>query len=192
VSGWLGFEIDTDQLHALIDELGLTERQAKFALSRALRRTATTLRVMSERGLKSELDVRKLTYLRRRLRFSRMNRGNFEGARLWFGTGDMPISALRGRIAETGDGAAFSGKAGSQSYAGGFVAKSKRGWTANRKTIFARKGGKRLPIAEAQLPVQDTMDVFIEDQVFDQVDRIFWNHFERDMMARARGFGRRE
>jgi len=188
----LHFDIDAKQIGDLITELGLTEKQAKFALGRAFRRTATTLRVMSERGLKSELDVRKLAYLRRRLRFSQFSRQNFAGARLWYGTGDMPVSALKGQINEAGDGATFSGKAGSHSYDGGFVAKSKRGWTKGRKTIFTRKGGKRLPIAEVQLPVKDRMDVFIEDEIFDQINEIFWRHFERDMLARAKyGVGQR-
>lgn len=188
----LHFDIDAKQIGNLITELGLTEKQAKFALGRALRRTATTLRVKSERGLKSELDVRKLAYLRRRLRVSKFNRANFEGARLWYGTNDMPVSALRGRIKESGDGATFNGKAGSHSYPGGFVAKSRRGWTKNARTIFERKGKKRLPIAEAQLPVQDRMNIFIEDEVFDQMNEIFWKHFERDMLARAKyGVGQR-
>ena len=188
----LHFDLDAKQIGNLITELGLTEKQAKFALGRALRRTATTLRVKSERGLKSELDVRKLAYLRRRLRFSQFSRANFAGARLWYGTNDMPVSALKGRIKETGDGATFSGKAGSHAYPGGFVAKSKRGWTKNGKTIFTRKGKKRLPLAEVQLPVKDRMDVFIEDEIFDQINEIFWKHFERDMLARARfGVGQR-
>lgn len=188
----LHFDIDAKQIGTLITELGLTEKQAKFALGRALKRTATTLRVKSERGLKSELDVKKLAYLRRRLRFSRFSRQSFEGARFWYGTNDMPVSALKGRVSEGGGGASFSGKAGSHTYAGGFVAKSKRGWTKNAKTIFVRKGGKRLPIGEVQLPVKDRMDVFIEDEIFDEINDIFWKHFERDMLARAKfGVGQR-
>ena len=189
----LQFDLDAKQIGQLVTELGLTERQAKYALARALRRTAATLRKMSETGLKSDLDIRKLAYLRRRLRFSRFSRGSLEGARLWYGTNDMPVSALRGSIRKTKDGASFSGKAGSHSYDGGFVGKSKRGWTKNRRTIFVRKSGKRLPISEVQLPVKDRMDIFIEDEVFDQIDGIFWKHFERDMLARAKfGVGQRD
>lgn len=192
MAGFIHFDLDAKQIGNLITELGLTERQAKFALGRALRRTATTLRVKSERGLRSELDTKKLAYLRRRLRFTNFSRANFEGARLWYGTNDMPVSALRGRVKETAGGATFSGKAGSQSFDGGFVAKSKRGWTKNARTIFTRKGKGRLPLAEVQLPVKDRMDTFIEDEVFDQINEIFWNHFERDMLARARfGVGQR-
>lgn len=183
------FDFDDKQLRNLINEVGLTDRQARAALSRALRRTATTLRVMSERGLKSKLDVKKLAYLRRRLKFSRFSRGTFEGARLWFGANDVPVSALRGSVTKTASGAAFSGKAGSHEFKEGFVQKSHRGWG---KTIFVRKGKARLPIEEAALPVQDEMNVFIEDEVFDQINLIFWKYFERDVFARARGFGRQD
>lgn len=179
----LQFDFDAKQIGNLITELGLTEKQAKFALSRALRRTAATLRRMSERGLKSELDIKKLAYLRRRLRFSRFSRGTFEGARLWYGANDIPVSALRGRIKKTGKGASFSGKAGSEEFAGGFVRKSRRGWG---RTIFVRKGKKSHPIGEVELPVKDKMDIFVEDEVFDQINDIFWKHFERDMTARAK------
>lgn len=186
------FDLDAKQIGDLITELGLTERQAKYALSRALRRTATTLRVKSERGLRDELGTKKMAYLRRRLRFSQFSRANFEGARLWYGTNDMPVSALKGKVQEGSGGASFSGKAGSHTYKGAFVAKSKRGWTKNGRTIFTRKSGKRLPIAEVQLPVKDRMDTFIEDEIFDQINEIFWNHFERDMLARAKfGIGQR-
>lgn len=192
IAGTLRFDFDAEQIGNLITELGMTERQAKYALSRALRRTAGTLRRMSERGLKSKLDVRKTTYLRRRLKFSRFSRASFEGARLWFGANDMPVSALRGKVKETSGGASFSGKAGQHTFDDGFVAKSRRKWTGGRRTILVRKGKKRLPIREAELPVKDEMDVFIEDEVFDQVNEIFWKHFERDMLARAQfGVGQR-
>lgn len=188
----LELEIDAGQINDLVEELGLTQKQAKFALARALRRTAGTLRRMSERGLKSKLDVRKMAYLRRRLKFARFSRANFDGARIWYGTNDMPVSALKGRVKKTRTGASFSGKAGNHEFDGAFVAKSKRSWTGGRRTIFARKSGKRLPIAEVQLPVQDDMNIFIEDEVFDQVNDIFWRHFERDMEARAKGFGNKD
>ena len=186
------FDLDARQINNLITELGLTERQAKFALGRALRRTAATLRKRSERGLMTMLQMKKLAYLRRRLKFSRFSKGTFEGARLWYGANDVPISALKGTIEKDGKGASFSGAAGSFSYPGGFVGKSKRGWTKGGKTIFTRAGAARLPIREAQLPVKERMDIFVEDEIFPQIEDIFWNHFQRDMTARARyGVGNR-
>lgn len=183
------FDIDGSQIEALRAELGLTEKQAKFALGRALRRTSATLKRQSERGLKSKLDVKKLAYLRRRLRLSRLKNGNFEGARLWFGANDMPVSALRGRLRKTATGASFSGKAGNHEFVGGFIRKSRRGWG---RTILVRKGKARHPLREASAPVKDEMDIFIEDEVFAEWDAIFWNHFRRDMEGRAMGFGNKD
>lgn len=183
------FDIDARQIEALRLELGLTNKQAKFALGRALRRTAATLKTRSERGLKSKLDVKKLAYLRRRLRMSRLQKQSFEGAQLWFGANDMPVSALRGRLTKAGKGASFTGKAGSHSFDGGFIRKSRRGWG---RTIFIRSGKARHPLREAAAPVKDQMDIFIEDEVFAEWDAIFWNHFRRDMQGRAMGFGQRD
>lgn len=180
------FDIDDRQIEALRVKLGLSEKQAKFALGRALRRTATTLRTRSERGLKSKLDVKKLAYLRRRLCVSAMKNHSFQGARLWFGANDMPVSALRGRRTKTAKGARFSGKAGNQEFSGGFIRASRRGWG---RTILMRSGKARYPVREAELAVKDEMDIFIEDEVFAEWEAIFWNHFRRDMEGRALGFG---
>lgn len=179
----LHFDIDADQLRGLAEELGATEKQAKFALSRALRRTAATLRKMSERGLRSELDIKKLAYIRRRLKSIRFRGSSFEGTKLWYGLNDMPVSALRGKVAKDRTGASFFGKAGSKSFRNAFVAKSAYGYG---RTILMRKGAARLPLEEAEMPVKDRMDVFVEDEIFVQVEAIFWKHFERDMTARAR------
>ncbi len=188
----LHFDFDDRKIASLITELGLTEKQAKFALTRALRRTATTLRVRSEKGLRSKLGVKRLGFLRRRLRFSNFSKGSFQGARIWYGANDIPLSALVGSMEQHNGWAKFKGHVGSLRVAGGFVGKSKRKWTKGAKTIFARVPGDRRRISEVQLPVKDTMDVFVEDEIFPQIDEIFWGHFERDMKARARlGVGNR-
>ena len=165
----LHFEIDAAQVNALIAELGVTEKQAKFALGRALQRTAATLRRLSERGLKSELDIKKVAYLRKRLKSVRFKGASFEGMKLWYGLNDMPVSALRGKMAKQRDGAQFSGKAGSKSFKGGFLAKSARGFG---RTIFMREGKARVPLREAEMPVKDRMDIFVEDEVFVQANRL--------------------
>ncbi len=179
----LRFEIDAQQVHALIAELGVTEKQAKFALGRALQRTAATLRRMSERGLKSALDIKKVAYLRKRLKSVRFRGGSFQGMKLWYGLNDMPVSALRGAVSKERDGARFAGKAGAKSFKGGFPAKSARGFG---RTILMRQSKARLPLREAEMPVKDRMDVFVEDHIFVQAEEIFWKHFERDMTARSK------
>lgn len=174
-------EIDGKQITALINELGLTERQAKAAMSRAVRRAAATLRRRAEKSLKSELDIRKMNYLRARLKSLRLQRTGFEGLRMWFGENDMPMSALRGRVTKTADGARFAGKAGTRDVEGGFISKAKFG-----RTIFKRVGAKRLPIEEQRVPVKEQMDALIEGELFAGVLELIWKNFERDMLARAR------
>lgn len=174
-------EIDARQIATLIAELGLTERQAKAAMSRAVRRTAATLRRRAEKSLKSELDIRKMNYLRRRLKSLRLERTGFEGIKIWFGENAMPMSALRGSIRKTKDGARFSGKAGTQDVPGGFVDRGKYG-----RTIFKRRGSARLPIDEQDVPVKTQMDALIEGELFADTLNLLWTYFERDMLARAR------
>lgn len=181
----LHFDLDEREISELLDAAGLNERQAKFALGRALNRTAATLRQRSAKGLKSELDIKRMAYLRRRLKSVKLRLSSGQGVRLWYGLNDMPVSTLRGSIQSTSDGASFSGKAGQETFKGAFINRGRYG-----RTIVKRRGAARLPIEEAAMPVKDRMDIFVEDQVFDQIDEIFWKHFERDVRARARGFGR--
>lgn len=180
----LRFEFDAKGLLDLVDELGATEMQAKFALSRALRRTAGALRRMSERGFKSELDLRKVAYIRKRLKTIRFGKASFEGAGLWYGLNDFPVSMYRGSVTDNKpNGATFSGKVGTHKFPNGFVAKGRNG---RGRSIFYREGKNRLPIKEASMPIKDKMDVFIEDEIFVKIDDLFWKFFEQDLNARVK------
>lgn len=180
----LQFEFDAKGLLDLVDELGATEMQAKFALSRALRRTAATLRRLSERGFKSELDLRKVAYIRKRLKSIKFRQASFEGAGIWYGLNDLPVSMMRGSIKENKpSGASFSGKVGNYSFKNGFVAKGQNG---RGRSIYYRETKARLPIEEARAPIKDKLDVYIEDQIFDKIDDIFWKFFEQDLTARVK------
>lgn len=172
------FEIEADGLARIGSELGATEKQVKLAFSRALGRTASTLRRMSERGLKDELQLRVLKFLRLRLKTLKMRKGKGEDIMLWYGLNDMPVGELKGRPTKTAAGASFRGK----EFAGGFKGKNKR----KQPTIFKRVGGKSHPIAEQEMPVKDKMETFVEDRIFDKADEIFWRHFEKDLAARVK------
>lgn len=180
MSGGLHFDIDTTQLRAAGVELGATERQVKLALHAALNRTATSLRTLAARGLKSELELRTVSLLRKRLKSIKL-RASKDGSsvQLWFGLNEMPVSWFKGRPKQTSSGAEMRG----QSFAGGFVAKST---FKGRRTVFKRTSKKRLHIAEQNLPIQDKAVVFIEDKIFDQTETIFWKYFTRDLDARVR------
>lgn len=179
----LFFDIDTDQLKVLQAELSLTENQARYSLSRALRLTAASLRKLALKGFKSELDVKKVAWLRRRLREVKFRNTSIAGTKLWYGLNDVPISTVKGRVSKTSTGASFTGKAGSASFENAFVTTSRKGYG---RTILQRIGKKAFPLREAELPIKDKMDVYIEDRVFDQVEDILWKHLSREMKARSR------
>lgn len=180
MSGGIEFDIDADQLWAVGEELKATDQQVLFALSVALRKTATTLRTLSARGLKSNLELRTIGLLRKRLKNLKFKTGAWYKVSLWYGLNDMPASWFKGTPKKTASGAAMRG----QEIAGGFVAKSK---FKGRKTIFKREGKERLPIEEQNLLVEDRAIVFIEDEIFTQTEEIFWKFFKRDLNARVNG-----
>lgn len=176
----LHYDLDASQLTAVANELGATGKQVKYSLTRAMHRTESTLRKMSSKGLQKVLQLRALTALRKRLKGLKLRRGkDGESFGLWYGLNPLPISSFKGRPAQGATGATFRG----QEYAHGFVAPSK---VKGKRTIFKRAGHGRLPIVEQLLPIEDAAMVFIEDEVFDKVLDIFWQHFERDLRARVK------
>lgn len=177
--GLLHFDIDADGLEQIILDLGATEKQVKFAMSRALARTATTLRTMAARKLKDELALRTISLLRKRLKSLRLRVSGGNGMTLWFGLNDMPASWFKGTPKKTADGASMRG----HDIKGGFVAKSEY---KKRRTVFKRIGKGRLPIAEQLLPITDKAQVIVEDEIFVQVETIFWKNFERELRARVK------
>lgn len=185
----LSVEVDWSGLVRVADELGATDKQVKFALSRALRRTEATLRRMSSKGLQKELELRAASVLRKRLKSIRLSKTGGLGAgndvTLWYGLNDLPVSAFKGRpVQDHARGASFL-RAGSAKHFGpdSFVAKSS---VKGRRSIFKRKGEDRLPIVEQLIPIENQAIVFIEDEIFDKVEVIFWQHFRRDLAARVR------
>ncbi|MBP0047654.1 phage tail protein [Marinobacterium sp. AK62] len=181
----LEFDIDYQQIVDLQDELGATEQQIQQAYSRAINRTAGTLRKMSNKGLKDELELRNTKELRKRLRTIRIRKGKLlDAVTLWYGTNDMKVSAFKGSPKASRGGASFRGT----EFPGAFIAKGKGG----PRTIFKRKGQERLPIIEQTLPVKDQMDVYLEDEIFTELESIFFKHFTADLRARViYGVGRK-
>lgn len=175
----LNFDIEWSELQAVAGELQASEKQFKAALSRACNRTAATLRKMSSRGLKDELQLRTLAVLRKRLKSIRLRSKGAAGVVLWYGLNDLPVSSFKGRVRQTKEGADFRG----HQFKGAFVAKS---GIKGKRTVFKRTGTGRLPIAEQLMPIKDQADIFIEDEIFTQVEEIFWNHFRRDITARVK------
>ena len=178
--GGLYFDVDFSQLIQVADELQASERQIQLAISAALKRTATTLRTMSARGLKTELQLRTISLLRNRLKSLKLRASrNGSEISLWYGLNDMPVSWFKGRPKRTATGAEMRG----QKFEGGFIAKST---FKGRRTIFKRAGKERLPIVEQSMQVEDSAKVYIEDEIFEKTQEIFWRNFVRDLNARVK------
>lgn len=175
----INFDIEWHDLERIGDELGASKKQIKLALSHTLRRTASKVRVLSSKGLKTELDLKRVGALRKRLKTVKLTSRGMKGVQIWYGLNDMPISWFKGQPTKTAKGAAFRGR----DYPGGFVATSQY---ARTKTIFKRIGNSRLHIDEQLFPVKDKADMFIEDKIFVLVEMIFWPLFRRELNARVK------
>ena len=183
------FNIDLEELEAVKQTLGGTDKEFRQAYNRALSRTAVTLNMLGRRLLRDELQARNLKAIRNRLQKFRLKKsGNaLDELKLWFGLNDMPISKLKGRVRRIGtkksqNGADFkpaSSLLNKQVYPNSFVA---RIW--KRKSIFTRKGKARYPVYEETVPISDAMHVKIEDEIFDKIPEIFLQHFITDLKGR--------
>lgn len=172
------FEIDESDIKRVADEFKATEKQVGQAISRALSRTAATMRKRSQTALTKGLDLRRASALRKRLKALKLRRkGGIREISIWFGLNDMLVDTFRGSPKETGSGASFRGTG----YPGGFVARGKRGGS----TIFRRKGRERLPIVEQTVPIEDEAMRILEDEVFHDIAEVFGRHFVSDLRARV-------
>lgn len=175
----LHFDIDWSQLRSIGQEFGATDKQVRLALARALARTASKLRTLSAKGLRSELELKRLGDLRKRLKTFRIRMVNGESMKLWYGLNDMPVSWFRGTPKQTKAGAEFRGV----KFKGAFVSRKIRG---SGKTIYEREGGSRFPLNEKLMPVQDRAQTYIEDNVFTELEPVFWAEFNRELKARVK------
>lgn len=174
----LAFDFDARELKRIADEFEASERDLKFAYSRALRRTAQTMKTLARKGLRTELQLRTAAELRRRLQGFRFKRGKGLGeVKMWFGLNDMRVSAFKGRAARTGAGASFA----DHDFPGAFIARNSKG----RPTVMRRATQKAYPIREERMPIEDKAQIFIEDEVFDEIEEVFFKNFRAEVRART-------
>lgn len=168
---------DFDDFDKRLDEIGeaydATPKQLKMATNRSLKRTAGTLRKLSSSGLKTELGLRNATALRRRMKQYRVGKGK-DALKLWYGVNDMPVSAFKGRPKMVPGGV----KMGETMIHGAFFAR-----IGGKRKVMQRYGAGRWTIGEATMPVADRMVQFLEDNVFVDVDTIFFKHFNHEIRA---------
>ena len=148
-----------------------------MAYGRAMRRTAGNIRKLSSKGLQSELGLRNATALRRRLKDFRIKRGRSESIVMWFGANDLPLSAFKGRPRAVPGGIEFNGT----TLVGAFFARP----GGKKRGVYTRAGAARYPIIEAMIPVADRMMIFLEDEVFVDIEGLFFRNFESEVRART-------
>ena len=203
----LPVDIDVDAIWQIADSIGATQKQFRAAYSRALRRTAATLRKKTLADLKDGLAPRSIGLVRRRLLFFRLDRGSrLDNFRLWFGLNAIKVKDLKGRIngrlrphhtlrdKSTGrfikarrqtKNAGFTPKGSQLSaliFENGEVARSKR---ENRRTVVIRDPHTRRT-REAEVDIYEPMLNYIEDNAFAEAMEIFMHHFEMDIRGRVK------
>ncbi|EKF9382950.1 phage tail protein [Vibrio cholerae] len=182
------FHIDVDELNAIQQQLGATEAQLRASYNRALSRTAVTIRALTNRLIRDHMQVKSMKTIRKRIQQFRLRspskQRDLDELRLWFGLNDVPVGYLRGRIVGgQSSGATFQprGKLAKQHYDRGFVAQR-----YGRKSIFTRVSEGKFPIKEARVPVAESLQVTIEDEIFDLIPDIFLKHFQTDLKGRVK------
>ncbi|AWX93109.1 hypothetical protein DPM13_07965 [Paracoccus mutanolyticus] len=174
-------DLDLSEVRRVMAELENTKEEIGAATTKALRRTASALRVMASKRLTSELQIRKAMELRKRMKDMKL-RVKSDGSAvmgMWFGLNDMGVSKFKGRIRKTPAGASFRGV----EYPGTFVAKMAED---RLLSIYKRRGRDRFPVVEQTLPIKDQADVIIEDEIFPEATRIFMKNLLHELRYRAR------
>ncbi|EKZ5661575.1 hypothetical protein REX01_000706 [Klebsiella aerogenes] len=203
----LPVDIDVDAIWRIAEKVGATQKQFRAAYSRALRRTAATLRKKAMADLKTGLAPRSLNLVRRRLLSFRLDRGSqLDNFRLWFGLNAIKVKDLKGRIngrvrphhsrrdKTTGrfikarrqaENAGFTPKGSllsPRTFENGEVARSRR---ENRRTVVIRDPDTRRT-HEAEIDIYEPMLNYIEDNAFAEAMEIFMHHFESDIRGRVK------
>lgn len=176
-------EVQTVEVERIIKELGATPAVVRAAMSRALKRTASSLRVASSKRIVPELELRRAGDFRNRIRNMR-TRLNANGGVLgvWYGLNDFPVSWFKGRprrVRRREKGPSFRGS----TFDGAFVAR-RRG--SKGTTIYRREGKSRFPIREEGMPIKDRVDVILEDEILPDAADLFLDLFVRDLRARMK------
>lgn len=203
----LPVDIDVNAIWRIAENIGATQKQFRAAYSRALRRTAATLRKKAMADLKDGLAPRSMNLVRRRLLSFRLDRGSqLDNFRLWFGLNAIKVKDLKGRISgrvrphhnrrdkstgryikarrQTQD-AGFAPKGNllaSQTFTNGEVARSRRD---NRRTVVIRDPDTRRT-REAEVDIYEPMLNYVEDNAFAKAMDIFMHHFESDIRGRVK------
>lgn len=203
----LPVDVDVNAIWRIAESLGATMHQYRLAYSRALKRTAATLRKKALADLKDGLAPRSMEMVRRRLLSFRTTRGAaLDEARFWFGLNAIRVKDLKGRISgrirphhtlrDRSTGRFI--KARRQAQAVGFTPKGNllspmtfpdgeviRSRREGRRTVAIRDPGTRRT-REAEVDIYEPMLNYVEDNAFAECLDIFMHHFEDDIRRRVK------
>jgi hypothetical protein len=203
----LGFELDWDQLHRVMNSLKGTQQQAEMAYRRAMTRTAKTLDARVRRVMMAGIKPKNARILKNRIRqFKLSAKGSYlPGFKLWFGLNRVKAKDLRGRVRyspaphhtlrDPTTGRYTSGgdvppvppsflpqgpmlKSKSWVYPGGFV----RPVNGDLRILVPEQGH----LYDADVDIYDAMMVTIEDEIFSDATEIFMRHFTTDLRGRVK------
>ena len=203
----LPVDIDVNAIWGIAEQIGATQKQFRAAYTRALSRTAATLRKKAMADPKDGLAPRSMNLVRRRLLSFRLDRGSqLDNFRLWFGLNAIKVKDLKGRISgrvrprhsrrdkSTGryikatrqtQEAGFAPKGNllsSQTFTNGEVARSRRD---KQRTVVIRDPQTRRT-REAEVDIYEPMLNYVEDNAFAEAIDIFMHHFESDIRGRVK------
>jgi hypothetical protein len=169
----MDLQLNIDDLQVVVAQMNATPQQVEDALRFALRKTATKMRDVSAKALKSGLKLDDVDRLRKRLKYLKAD-DLTEG--LWTGTNDVPGSWFMSKPRQVKQGV----RVGGQLMRGAFVAKT--------HGVFQRVGSARLPLRRVEVPVHEKASAILESRVFAKLGPWFWAAFKRDLRARTLGF----
>lgn len=172
------FTLDDRELKRIADEFGASKETLRYAYSRAMRRTAQTMKARARKELRTELQMRSAAEIRKRLFGFKFKRGKYDWGefRMWFGLNDMRVSAFKGRAKSTSTGATFAG----QEFERAFVGRNRKG----KQTIMQRASRKRWPIKEARMPIESKARYRIQD-LLDDFEEVFFKNFYSEVRSRT-------
>jgi transposase-like protein len=174
----ISFKLDDARIHDVAREFGASEKQLLYAYSRALKRTAGTLRRITVSGIKTELGMKNANALRKRIKLVKSGGDGWGGsAKLWVGTNPMSYSLFKGKPTKVPGGI----KVGKDTIFGAFFASPSGG----APLIFKRRGFARLPIDAQKRDIHDQVVTYLEDNVYVDLGAIFFKHFFSEVRSRT-------
>lgn len=172
-------DLDLRKVETVMTELKSTEAEIGKATTRALRRTEGALMKMARMRLKSELEVKNLAELRRRLKSFRIrtkSKPTEQVIGLWFALDPMGVSRFKykPRPKAVEGGATFNG----HTFGGAFLARARKD---ARQSIYRRSSRGRFPIVEEKIDISAVADPIIEDEIFPRATEIFLKNLRHEL-----------